>query len=168
MFQRSNVRPGSCHDRRIFETMSHFTHPQDKFANGEFLLGDSAYGLTPYMLVPYIGRHAQQPENAAFNIHFSAGRVLVEHTIGILKSRFTSLKGLRTQIRERKDFKLINDWIVSCLVLHNFVTSMRDPAFNIVDVELNEAVDNGEDNRVFDGAQQRENIKALILERYYE
>jgi hypothetical protein len=57
---------------------------------------------------------------------FSSARVLIEHVNGILKGRFSSLRGLRTQVRQKKDIDGINKWILSCLILHNICVIQRD------------------------------------------
>lgn len=48
--------PGSVHDKTIFDTMPISTNPARFFSEGEYILGDSAYGLSQYMLIPYSGR----------------------------------------------------------------------------------------------------------------
>lgn len=53
-------------------------------------MGDSAYGSSQYMLVPYSGQIADTPDNVKFNERFSAGRVIIEHVMGLLKSRWSS------------------------------------------------------------------------------
>ena len=61
--------PGSCHDRPIFESLDVYQDPTRFFTPGEFLLGDSAYGLSQYMLTPYRSAEAgddQQPRECCF------------------------------------------------------------------------------------------------------
>ena len=54
--------------------------------NRGFLLGDSAYGLSTFLLTPYkIPNCAEQDR---FNAAHMKTRVKVECTIGILKARF--------------------------------------------------------------------------------
>ncbi len=79
------------------------------------------------MLTPYRSAEtANSTENTAFNAKFSAARVVVEHVMGLLKSRWTSLKGIRIQVKELDDLVRINEWILACLVLHNIVQSLND------------------------------------------
>jgi hypothetical protein len=42
------------------------------------------------------------PHNQLFNTLFSSARVHIEHLNGLLKGRFCSLKGLRTQVKKLK------------------------------------------------------------------
>ncbi|KAG2195956.1 hypothetical protein INT47_007092 [Mucor saturninus] len=87
---------GSARDSRVFtETMG--VHPERYFADGEYILADSAYGCTHYMIPPY-----KRPPNAEldseknrFNKMHSGTRIAIEHCFGILKCRFGSLKKLR-------------------------------------------------------------------------
>ena len=65
------------------------------------------------------------PRNGRFNLLFSKARVAVEHTIGLLKNRFCSLKGLSHQLQKLDDLKAVNRWVIACAVLHNFLSSSR-------------------------------------------
>ena len=56
-----------------------------------------------------------------FNEFFSSARVIIEHVNGILKGRFSSLRGIRTQIKTEKDFKIVNTHVLVCLILHNLL-----------------------------------------------
>ena len=127
-----------------------------------------------------MGQKASMPDNIMFNAQFSSGRVIVEHTLGVLKSRFSSLRGLRTQIRDKGDFKKVNRWICVCLILHNIVLQCRDPDFlEIEDGELEggEVVGEGIDMPItvlertgevpIPGHIQRESLKQAIIERFY-
>ena len=90
------------------------------------LLGDSGYTATARMLTPYRNPSAQVNENAVFNLCFSRARVHVEHLIGILKSRWSSLRGIRTQYRTEEDLEYVNSQIVAIFVLHNIAISKND------------------------------------------
>ena len=49
----------------------------------------------------------------------------VECTIGFLKTRWQSLKGLPIQIRKQQNMEYAVKWIASCCVLHNIVHQME-------------------------------------------
>ncbi|KAI5615819.1 putative nuclease HARBI1, partial [Silurus asotus] len=79
-----------------------------------YLLGDRGYPCLPYLIPPY---PEPEPEpQTRFNLAHSRTRAKVEMTIGILKSRFQSLRGLRVSPERACDI------IVSCVVLHNIAT----------------------------------------------
>ncbi|XP_067275523.1 putative nuclease HARBI1 [Pseudorasbora parva] len=102
--------PGSVHDARIFRESSLCQTFQQGQYNG-YLLGDRGYPCLPYLMTPY-PEPGPGPQTR-FNLAHSRTRAKVEMTIGILKSRFQCLRGLRV-IPERAC-----DIIVACVVLHN-------------------------------------------------
>ncbi|KAI3655194.1 hypothetical protein MP638_006439, partial [Amoeboaphelidium occidentale] len=108
---------------------------------------------------------ATNPENSKFNEYFSRARVTVEHTAGLLKSWFESLRGLRVKLRIKEDSKNACDWIVCVLALNNFLLSLNDDW----DVD---AVNEDDDQQVVDnpvtesGAEFRKKIQAHLLAFY--
>lgn len=118
------------------------------------------------MLTPYSGPSANIPDNIRFNETFSAGRVIIEHVMGLLKSRWSSLRGLRTQVRQKSDFVKINRWILATFILHNLVLFCND-----------QWEEDSEDSDERDGTVQgpitqsgedlRDKVKKIILERFY-
>lgn len=61
-----------------------------------------------------------------FNLIFSSERVVIEHVMGLLKNRWSSLRGIRTQLRKKGDLKKINRWILCFIILHNFMIDCED------------------------------------------
>lgn len=118
--------PGSVYDSTVFDKTRLCRHPDEYFSNGEFLMADSGYALKTFCLVPYRLPHAELPHNRIFNELFSSVRCKIEHVNGILKNRWGSLKGMPTQIKNRKDFELVNRQIVACLVLYNILRYYND------------------------------------------
>lgn len=113
---------GSAHDSRVFtETMG--VHPERYFADGEYILADSAYGCTHYMIPPY-----KRPPNGEldsekkrFNKMHSGTRIAIEHCFGILKCRFGSLRMIRQQIQNKDNMANASEWIKVCVILHNML-----------------------------------------------
>ena len=86
-------------------------HPEIFFSEDEYIMGDSAYPLSKHMLCPYKAHGDIPNDNLAFNLHFSGVRVIIEHVMGLLKARWSSLRGIRMQFRKKSDLKDINNWI---------------------------------------------------------
>jgi DDE superfamily endonuclease len=59
----------------------------------------TAYASPPTIIPSYKGSAANSPENARFNHVHATVRIATEHTIGQLKSRFGSLRGLGVATR---------------------------------------------------------------------
>ena len=107
-------RQGSTHDSWIFEN-SYLNTRLEMSGTPGHLLGDSGYGLKPYLLTPYPNpdRYSERKYN---KVH-SQTRMSIEKAFGVLKRRFPLLKhGLR--LRKAEDnCKLI----LSAFVMHNMI-----------------------------------------------
>lgn len=71
-------------------------------------------------------RNSSSREREDFNICVAKCRVTNEHCIGVLKSRWYSLRELRTQLNQKKDSVRLVQWILLCAKLHNFVMDQND------------------------------------------
>jgi len=82
-------QPGSVHDSMMFKA-SGFGRKCALGIYGEgFVLGDSGYGCTPYLLTPY--NAPQSPSEERFNQAHKTTRCIIERAFGILKRRFHCL-----------------------------------------------------------------------------
>jgi hypothetical protein len=124
------------------------------FSLGEYLLADAGYDLKYYICTPHRKPTALLPENEVFNDLFSTARVKIEHVNRILKARFTSLKGLRIQVKQLDDLVRVNDWIVVCIILYSILLSFKD-VLSEDDIE-EEVVDEEMENK-FNGSTVRDN-----------
>lgn len=105
--------PGSVHDARVFKNSVIGDRLHQMRHDGDFhLLGDSGYGLAPYLMRPF--RTSNTPAEMAFNKLLSKERVIVERVIGQMKARFPILKHAVRIKHER-----IPAVITACAVLHN-------------------------------------------------
>uniref|UniRef100_A0A0P4WBW8 Putative nuclease HARBI1 n=1 Tax=Scylla olivacea TaxID=85551 RepID=A0A0P4WBW8_SCYOL len=107
--------PGATPDGAVWDN----SNLKLRFDRGEFgdylLIGDSGYPLDPYLMVP-----VSNPTTAAeqqYNRAHAQTRVIVEQTVGMLKSRFRCLHSSSgcLQYTPIMCVKIIN----ACLLLHN-------------------------------------------------
>jgi len=111
-------QPGSVHDSTMFKA-SGFGKKCALGIYGEgFVLGDSGYGCTPYLLTPY--NAPQSPSEERFNRAHKTTRCIIERTFGILKRRFHCL---HTELRLQPGPAC--RVIVACCVLHNISIDRR-------------------------------------------
>ena len=119
MIYQASVRwPGSVHDSRVY----HHSGLKAHYATMRYgtLIGDSAYPSSAYMLIPV--NHPNSRAEMRYNKAHAKSRVVVEHTIGIVKARFGLLKHTAIRMTPDRCIPVIH----ACLVLHNFATERRD------------------------------------------
>lgn len=116
--------PGAVHDARAFKATRLWNHPREFLLRGQFLLGDSAYPLTPWIIVPYKSSQGLRLDanHRQFNKALSALRVRIEHTIGQLKARWSFLRCIPNRGGLcKEDLRGYYEWIGSAVVLHNLL-----------------------------------------------
>lgn len=94
------------------------------FDEGQYLLGSAAFPSTTHMVSPYNpteGIPNPDTQEKRFNDSITSTRVSIDHTFGMLKTRFQSLSGLRTRIGGDKDFRRTMLWVDTCVILHNWL-----------------------------------------------
>ena len=111
--------PGSVHDSRVFSNSDIFfnfsTNPLEYCSDGGFLLGDSAYPLSAFLLTPYKDYGNLTEVQKKFNYVQSSSRTVIERAFGVMKTKFQRLK-----LIELEKLKGINELIHSITVIHNF------------------------------------------------
>lgn len=101
-------------------------HGKSLFDRDQYIQGESGYVNAPHMVCAYkMTMHEQDRED--FNFTVAKCRIINEHTIGILKNRWFSLKEIRLQLNKNSDNGWLCKWIVACALLHNFVHDANDP-----------------------------------------
>jgi len=109
---------GSCHDAYVWSNSPLYQKLSENSENlipkNHYILGDSAYPLTDYLLKPYRNNCLMQPKQKHFNTVLSSTRVIIEQTFGYLKGRFRRLQGI-----ESLDYALVSHTAVAAAVLHN-------------------------------------------------
>ncbi|XP_037515826.2 putative nuclease HARBI1 [Rhipicephalus sanguineus] len=120
------IYPGSVHDAfvRRASTFSREFSAGSRGQGGQFLLGDSAYPLQPWLLTHIPGAHEAGSPAARFNRAHSSLRCVVERWIGVLKARFRCLKRCRALYYGPLFTSKI---IASCVVLHNLCFRQQLP-----------------------------------------
>lgn len=133
--------PGCAQDITSFESSQWFLNPAVFFAPGESLMADKGYVPRLMLTVPFDDPElvdaqlveSERQRRVAFNDGIKKKRILIERVNARLKNRLTSLKGVRLQVRiaeglegSGQDFKAVNDFTVSCFVLHNFLVRHND------------------------------------------
>jgi hypothetical protein len=101
-------------------------NPEEYFSLLEYIIADAGYAALWWLCTPYKNPYAQIEHNRVFNQLFSSGRVTIEHVNGIVKNRFSSLKGLPHQIKKKEHFENVTAWIEAILTLHNLLISFSD------------------------------------------
>lgn len=110
--------PGSVHDSRMFRESKIMGHLEKGTSKG-WLLGDSGYSLSPYLMTP-LANPVTTPERN-YNFSHIQTRNTIERSFGVLKKRFAVLGGT-----VRQDFNNTIPTIMACFVLHNFLINLGD------------------------------------------
>lgn len=149
--------PGSTHDARVWKNSPIYKklseNQKEMLPPNTYLLGDSAYPLEAFIMVPFKDNgHLTHAQNR-FNIKLCSTRVVIEQAFGHLKCLFRRLKYLH--VLELEYTKYI---ILTCCILHNI---------SIKDGVNTEAVEQEVDEHCFnnDISNYNENapLNALIL-----
>eukprot|EP01035_Chromulina_nebulosa_P017634 gene17634-23212_t len=152
--------PGSVSDYTAFSSSQIESTPQQYFTNGEYLLADCNYNLNSYTITPYTQPLAAQ--HKVFNDHLSSARVNIEQVKGVWKSRFTSLKNLRIQVKKEEDFITVCNWIVCTIILYNMLISFSDNWDND-DNEVDESMPHVHSDSNNDGRELRNQVESNLL-----
>ena len=110
--------PGSTHDARVLqnsEIFERFCRSKSTIFPGEsYLLGDSAYPLTPWLLTPYRDNGHLTAKQRNYNFLHSSSRMVIERAFALLKGRFPRLKYV--DIDRLEDLPTI---ILAACTMHN-------------------------------------------------
>lgn len=120
---------GSVHDMRVFRLSNVENVFNDgNFPNDSHILGDAAYQISKYIMVPFKDNGHLSDAQIKYNFVHSSSRMIVERSLGLLKVRFRSL--LDTLPMKRTD--LIPKYIIACCIMHNICLLQND----IIDIPL--------------------------------
>ena len=127
LFRDINVGwPGSVHDARVFVNSSLYQKAQDKEILNScsrvilgktvfpFLVGDSAYPLSSWLMKPFPYATTLTDNQKKFNYRLSRARIVSENAFGRLKARWRRLM-------KQNDMEAhhVPNVVVACCILHN-------------------------------------------------
>jgi hypothetical protein len=121
--------PGCVHDNRVFRNTPLYKEPQFYFGNAMFLLGDSAFANTAFMVSAFKApKNGSLPENESkFNTLIGIPRITCEHTIGMLKARFPWLRSIPMILTDNKNsMRRILRVVDCCVILHNLLINVGE------------------------------------------
>lgn len=149
--------PGSTHDSTMFNASLVCASLEAGEFEGGYLLGDSAYSCTEYLLIPLLNPNTA-PENNFNSAHIQK-RNTIERTFGVWKRRFSCLS---LQFRTKLNTTL--SVIVATAVLHNMVIAGNDYFKEIEQEPLleNDLPHNNEQNHEGGNALRRS-----VIENYF-
>lgn len=98
--------------------------PRIYFSPAEYILGDKGMKYTPCRISPFLLPECTTAEHMNFNFQLAQLRVRSQHTIAILKGRWSSLRELRMGIGSDKEFAHETDWVLACCILHNMCQAL--------------------------------------------
>jgi hypothetical protein len=113
---------------------------------------------------------------------FKQVRVKSEHAMGYLKGRFSSLRGLRQQIKDTKDHKRALAWVKTCIIIHTLISFVEegDEDNDFIDELVREGTDGPDDaigqaqdrdqsdaQRETQGQRKRTELKTKLVESLY-
>ena len=88
--------PGSTHDARVLKYSDLYDRVGESvdlmFPNGSYVLGDSAYPLSSWLMTPYRDNGHLTVKQKYYNFLHSSTRMAIERTLDLLKGRFRRLK----------------------------------------------------------------------------
>lgn len=154
---------GSVHDMRVFRLSNvENLFTEENFSHDSHILGDAAYRLSKYVMVPFKDNGHLNERQINFNKRLSASRMIVERSLGLLKGRFRSV--LDTLPMRRTD--LIPKYIIVCCILHNICLLKNelidDPIIINDDANIAPQIQNHGEEREGEGIDKRNAIMYLL------
>jgi len=143
--------PASVGDATVFCGTSFFKQPNVFFSRPEeYILADKAYRITRRCITPYKEPLGSQEVGGyrEFNLRLAATRVKIEHAFGVLKSRWGSLQGIPINIRRAQDHVRVLAWIMSCILLHNFLYNFESDEVWISNCNMSDGLGDIEEDEI--------------------
>lgn len=136
--------PGSVHDARVFRNstlaLEAATHQNVLYPRQTYLVGDGAYPLEQWLMVPVKQRgHPLTWQERDYNTDHAKTRNVIERAFRLLKCRWRKL--LYLDLDTPEDYPTL---IIACCVLHNIcrASDVDDVAYFLDDDDLDMPADN--------------------------
>ena len=113
--------PGSTHDATVLRSSDLFPQAENLIPRGFYLLGDSAFPLTNWLITPFRDCGNLNRQQRDFNKTHAKSRVVIERAYGLLKCRFRRLLRL-----DASDMEIMVKSILSACVVHNVCIKGED------------------------------------------
>lgn len=164
---------GSMHDSVAYKNTDLHMDQEAYFQGRQRLMADAAYGISPTIMPRYKNATGDQ---LTFNYLHGSARSKIENAFGMLKMKFQSLQNLPVPVKNAEDIDKTADWVLACVVLHNFIRMnahyldhleerLYFPAEDLVDDDNPEvAAARGNERQL--GVQRRDEVKEYVLARY--
>ncbi|XP_055915446.1 uncharacterized protein LOC129950860 [Eupeodes corollae] len=118
--------PGSLHDSRLLRRSDlyrvSFERTEERFPFNSFLLGDSAYPCLEWLIPPFKDNGNMTDSQRRFNEIHSSGRIVIEHTFGLLKTRFRRI----LHFTEHTNINSVVNLVACACILHNMCVDNND------------------------------------------
>lgn len=118
--------PGSLHDSRLLRRSDLYKdaceRTEELFPFNSFLLGDSAYPHLDWLIPPFKDNGNVTAAQRKFNEIHSSGRIVVEHSFGLLKTRFRRI----LHFTEQTNLNSAVNLVVCACILHNMCVDNND------------------------------------------
>lgn len=155
---------GSVHDARVLRLSSisnYIKNPLIYFPNDSHIVGDSAYGVHPHIMVPFKDNGHLSDRQKNFNFCLSSARNVIERAFGLWKGRWRSILDCLPMITIEK----IPEYLVATCVLHNICILKGD----LIEFEevCEEDISHGTltSDRMEDGNTKRQRIMNSLMMR---
>ncbi|MBW0522911.1 hypothetical protein O181_062626 [Austropuccinia psidii MF-1] len=138
--------------------------PQELFEKDQYILANSTYASSPFVVPAYKGSSAQDEDNHYFNYCLAKSRVRIEQAIGIFEGRGVPLRQMPNPMRVDHEFKYFVSWVVSCTILHDMLTQIGDEWFDLYEDDDPPHAENFSNNNIGeDVVNMREKVKPITL-----
>lgn len=158
--------PGSLHDSRVLRRSPLFRKAHANcvqlFPPNTFILGDSAYPATSWLVPPFRDSGRLTEQQKSFNYLHSSTRIVVENAFGLLKGRFRRL----LKFTEQRNLQSLKKIVVSACILHNICISVNDEYSDITEEVHDVQIQNNSDDSVHDSSiNQRQILFNYLVEQ---